>query len=136
MFIEDAYLQGENILKYTGPYIIPEEIRPITTDILYLLNSTLASSGKTPYVVVTLSLTTFDEWSKFEESFEFEQDNLPTKTAYQKFINNIITTLLIELAKLDRSAVLTFERYSSFKTTVRNYKILFESSSEDDPFKE
>ncbi len=68
MFIEDAYLQGENILKYTGPYIIPEEIRPITTDILYLLNSTLASSGKTPYVVVTLSLTTFDEWSKFEES--------------------------------------------------------------------
>ena len=136
MLIEDAFLQGENVLKYTGPYIIPEEIRPITTDILYLLNSTLASSGKTPYVVVTLSLTTFDEWSKFEGSFEFEQDSLPTKTAYQKFINNIITTLLIELAKLDRSAVLTFERYSSFKTTVRNYKILFESSSEDDPFKE
>ena len=129
------YLERMSVRDYTGPYEIPEQIKPITNDILYLINLAL-DARFFGCVSAELSLVTFDEWSNFNMWFDLELSDNKGPEDRQRFINNIITAVITEIARLDRSAVLTFTLHQNFQKTIRNYKILFESSSEDDPFKE
>lgn len=122
--------------EYTGAYEVPEQLRPIVDDLVGLLNRVL-NSKKTSMISADISLNTFDDWSKFNLEFLARLDrNKPCPEEEQEFINNIIDSTILEIARLDRSAVLTFTLHQDFQKTIRNYKLLFESSSEDDPFKE
>ena len=125
------YLERMSVRYYTGPYEIPEQIKPITNDILYLLHAQF-----TELIFAELEINTFDEWSKFHVRFDLELTDNKGPEDCQRFINNIITAVITEIARLDRSAILTFRLHQCFEITERNYKLLFEPSSEDDPFKE
>lgn len=129
------YLERMSVRNYTGPYEIPEQIKPITNDILYLIKLVLHAQF-TEFTFAELEINTFDEWSKFHVRFDLELTDNKGPEDCQRFINNIITAVITEIARLDRSAILTFRLHQCFEITERNYKLLFEPSSEDDPFKE
>ena len=120
--------------EYTGAYEVPEQLRPIVDDLVGLLNRVL-NSKKTSMISADISLNTFDDWSKFNLEFLARLDrNKPCPEEEQEFINNIIDSTILEISRLDRSAMFSFTIYSGGETT-RNYKLVLDES-EDNPFKE
>lgn len=118
--------------EYTGAYEVPEQLKPIVDDLLELLTRIL-KTAKTFNVTALIHLNTFDDWSKFNTTFDLNEDTSDPE-AEQEFINNILDSTILEISRLDRSAMFSFIIYSGGKTT-RNYKLLLDEE-EDNPFKE
>ncbi len=118
--------------EYTGAYEVPEQLKPIVDDLLELLTRIL-KTAKTSAITAVINLNTFDDWSKFNTTFDLSEDTSDPE-AEQEFINNILDSTILEISRLDRSAMFSFIIYSGGKTT-RNYKLLLDEE-EDNPFKE
>lgn len=133
--VKKRYPNNSKMRKYTGAYEVPEQLKPIVDDLLELLTRIL-KTVETSVITAIINLNTFDDWSKFNVEFVvgLNQDT-SGPTAEQEFVNNIIDSTILEISRLDRSAMFTFSIYNGAGETTRNYKLLLDEE-EDNPFKE
>lgn len=130
--VKKRYPSNSKMREYTGAYEVPEQLKPIVDDLLELLTRIL-KTAKTSAITAVINLNTFDDWSKFNIVIDLNEDTSDPE-AEQEFINNILDSTILEISRLDRSAMFSFTIYNGGETT-RNYKLLLDEE-EDNPFKE